>query len=68
MSLAESYKKKAEYFAKCYQESELRNDHTYVYPGLEPIADSHSLHIGATWLYSFALLAERNFKNIFRLP
>jgi len=68
MSVVESYKKKVEYFDKCYQESELRNQWNLQSPEVEAITDSHTLHVGATWFYSFGLLTDRNLKNIFRLP
>ena len=68
LSVKESYMKKVEYFDKCYQESELKCLHEIMCPEVEPITDSHSLHVGATWWYSFLLLTDRNLKNIFRLP
>jgi len=39
-----------------------------VHPDVKPITDSHTLHVGASWFYSFKLLTARNLKNIFRLP
>jgi uncharacterized membrane protein YwzB len=46
----------------------LRNDYKVMSSEVRPIIDSHALHIGATWFYSFKLLTIRNLKNIFRLP
>jgi hypothetical protein len=68
LSTLESYKKKVEYFDKCYQESELKNNYKFASSEVSPITDSHALHVGATWWYSFLLLTDRNMKNIFRLP
>ena len=68
LTLEESYRKKVDYFDKCYQESELKNDFRFKSPEVEPIQDSHSLHVGATWFYSFTLLTQRNLLNIVRLP
>jgi len=57
-----------EYFDKCYHESALKNDYKEVSLEVSPITDSHALHVGASWKYSFGLLTQRNLKNIFRLP
>jgi ABC-type multidrug transport system ATPase subunit len=64
----EEYNIYVEYYDKCYQESDLKNDPTILCPDLPQLKVNASGKLATGFIFQFKLLARRNFLNMIRLP